>query len=245
MNAELMQMFTTLKLKHAMKSYEGLASDPSILSKLSIDEVLNTILTEELNCRENNRRKILLKLAKIPLLSDLKDVSYDEERGQEFVKIMASLKSMEWIVNGMNLCIYGASGTGKSWLSSAIANEAVRRGMSVCYSNASDLISDLVDKKLQGRRAYANARKVLMGKRLLVIDDFCLRAPNDQEQNVLFDVLNDRLGKRSTLVTSQKDRNLWIEDMGVTPIAEAIAERLCANAWSLTLEGKSRRSALN
>lgn len=108
MNAELMQMFTTLKLKHAMKSYEGLASDPSILSKLSIDEVLNTILTEELNCRENNRRKILLKLAKIPLLSDLKDVSYDEERGQEFVKIMASLKSMEWIVNGMNLCIYGA-----------------------------------------------------------------------------------------------------------------------------------------
>lgn len=241
MNAELKQMFDTLKLRHAMNSYEGLASDPALLSKLSLDEALCTIFTEEINSRESNRRKMLMKLAKIPLPSDLKDVSYDEERGQGFVKIMASLKSMEWIMNGMNLCVYGASGTGKSWLASAIANEAVRRGMPVIYGNASDLLADLADRKSQGRRAYASARKSLLGKRLLVIDDFCLRAPDEQEQNVLFDVLNDRLGKRSTLVTSQKDRNLWIEDMGVTPIAEAIAERLCASAWSLTLGGRSRR----
>ncbi len=243
MNTELKQMFNALKLKHAMGSYEGLASDPALLSRLTLDEVLCTILAEEINSREGNRRKMLMKLAKIPLLSDLKDVSYDEERGQGFVKTMASLKSMEWIMNGMNLCIYGASGTGKSWLASAIASEAVRRGMPALYANASDLLAELVDRKSQGRRAYASARKSLLGKRLLVIDDFCLRAPDEEEQNVLFDVLNDRLGKRSTLVTSQKDRNLWIEDMGVTPIAEAIAERLCAGAWSLTLGGRSRRGA--
>ena len=159
MNAELKQMFDTLKLKHAMNSYEGLASDPALLSKLSLDEALCTIFTEEINSRESNRRKMLMKLAKIPLPSDLKDVSYDEERGQGFVKIMASLKSMEWIMNGMNLCVYGASGTGKSWLASAIANEAVRRGMPVIYGNASDLLADLADRKSQGRRAYASARR--------------------------------------------------------------------------------------
>ncbi len=245
MNLELAEMFSVLKLKYALESYKALNSDPNLLEKLSLDDALSTILSAEITSRESNHQAMLLRMARIPLLGDLSDISYDDERGQQFVKVMAGLKSMEWIKNAQNLCIYGASGTGKSYLSSVFAREAVRKGLSVLYCNAADLQAELVVKKNSGRHDYGLMRKNLLNKKLLIIDDFCLRAPDDAEQSVLFDILNDRTGKRSTLVTSQKDRNLWIEDMKITPMAESIAERLCANAWNLVLEGNSRRKTLN
>lgn len=97
MNLELAEMFSVLKLKYALESYKALNSDPNLLEKLSLDDALSTILSAEITSRESNHQAMLLRMARIPLLGDLSDISYDDERGQQFVKVMAGLKSMEWI----------------------------------------------------------------------------------------------------------------------------------------------------
>ncbi len=245
MNLKIKQALQQLNMRHAVEAYEALADDHNLLASLTLDDALESILTTEINGRDRTRQTMLLKMAKIPMLAQLKDVIYDEVRGTEFSKFMSKLAPMQWVDNCENVCIYGAAGTGKSWIASALAREVATRGKSVVFWNASDLASTLVEHKHDGNGPYQRFRRTLKGKKLLVLDDFCLQAPSEEQQGVLYDVLNDRTGLASTLVTSQKDRNLWIENMGPTPISESIADRLTCNAWELTLGGNSRRHTLS
>ena len=244
MNLKLKEAMKQLNMRFALEAYEALDHDQQLLATITLDNALESMLNAEINGRDRVRQAMLLKVAKIPFPATLNDISYDEERGTTFSKFMSMIVPMQWMEQGENICIYGAAGTGKSWIASAIAREAAIRGRSVVFWNAADLAATLVERKRDSNSAYQRQRKALKSRKLLIIDDFCLKAPNDEEQAVLFDVLNDRTGRFSTLVTSQKDRNMWIENMGATPLAESIAERLNANAWELVLTGNSRRHTL-
>ena len=245
MNLKIKEALVQLNMRYAVDAYEALDQDHNLLAKLTLDDAMESILTTEINGRDRARQTMLLKVAKIPMLAQLKDVIYDEVRGTDFSKFMSKLVPMHWIDNSENVCIYGAAGTGKSWIASALAREVATRGKSVVFWNAADLVATLVEHKHDGNGPYQRFRRTLKSRKLLVIDDFCLQAPTEEEQGVLYDVLNDRAGVNSTLVTSQKDRNLWIENMGLTPISESIADRLTSKAWELTLGGNSRRHTLN
>ena len=243
MNCQIIELFKTLKLTFASGEYTSLSESHELLASLSLDDALLAMLTAEVDGRENRKRKFLLGNAGIPLPAELNDISYDENRGPDFAKRMSTIKSLSWTTTGDNLIILGPSGSGKSFIAAALGRESCRKGISTLFISASDLASELLERKAMGNAKYKSARKNYMRKALLIIDDFCLTAPNSDEQSVLFDLINDRYGKKSTIITSQKDKNCWIEDMGVTPIAEAIAERLCANSRTLTLgEGSRRRT---
>ena len=244
MNLKVKEAMMQLNMRFAVEAYEALDHDQKLLASITLDDALESILSSEINGRDRRRQAMLLKTAKISLSATLNDLSYDAERGNDFSKFMSMAVTMQWMENGENICIYGAAGTGKSWVASALARETAVRGRSVMYWNAADLAATLVERKHDSNSSYQRFRKAIKSRKLLIIDDFCLKAPNEEEQAVLFDLLNDRTGRFSTLVTSQKDRNMWIENMGATPLAESIAERLTANAWELTLRGNSRRHTL-
>lgn len=245
MDLKIKEAMKQLNMRFAIEAYDALDHDQKLLASITLDQALVSILSAEVNGRDRARQAVLLKVAKIPLPATLNDISYDEERGSDFSKFMSMVVPMQWMERGENICIYGAAGTGKSWIASAIARETAIRGKSVMFWNAADLTATLVERKHDGNGTYQRFRKMLKSRKLLIIDDFCLKAPNDEEQAALFDLLNDRTGRYSTLITSQKDRNMWIENMGATPLAESIAERLNANAWELFLAGNSRRHTLN
>ena len=245
MNLKIKEALQQLNMRFALEAYEALDQDHNLLASLTLDDALESILTTEINGRDRARQTMLLRVAKIPMLAMLKDVIYDEARGAEFSKLMSKLAPMQWVDNCENICIYGAAGTGKSWIASALAREVATRGKTVVFWNAADLASTLVERKHDGNGPYQRFRRTLKSRKLLVIDDFCLQAPTEEKQGVLYDVLNDRASVNSTLVTSQKDRNMWIENMRPTPISESIADRLTCNAWELTLGGNSRRHTLN
>ena len=97
----------------------------------------------------------------------------------------------------------------------------------------------------KGSDIYLRQRKSLASRSLLTLDDFGLTPYSPQEQDILFDVLNDRYGRKSLLVTSQKTPDRWIEDMGGGAMAEAIAERIAKNNYTLVVEGDSLRSSLS
>ena len=81
----------------------------------------------------------------------------------------------------------------------------------------------------------------MQNQRLLVLDDFCLTPPSVEDTQSLFDIMNDRSGKHSTLVTSQKDAKRWVEEMGISAVGEAVAERIEANSITMVLGSGSRR----
>ena len=241
MSTQLIELFKNLKLKYAASAYQSLQEDQTLLASLTLDDALLSIFSAETDGRSRQRQIMLLRMSKIPVFSELSDISYDDNRGMEFSKIMGRLRSLSWIETGHNVCILGSSGSGKTFISAAIAREATRKGYSVLFSNARDLAAGFTELRAQGSRVYMQVRKRLQNQRLLVLDDFCLTAPSVEDTQSLFDIMNDRSGKHSTMVTSQKDSKRWIEEMGISAVGEAVAERIEANSITMVLGTGSRR----
>ena len=241
MSTQIEELLKDLKLKYAVSAYQSLQDDQKLLASITLDDALLSLLTAEIDGRSKQRQIMLLRMSKIPVLSELSDIAYDENRGQKFSKLMARLRTLSWIETGHNVCILGSSGSGKTFISSAIAREATRKGYSVLFSNARDLAARFTELRAQGSRVYAQARKRLQNQRLLVLDDFCLTPPSVEDTQSLFDIMNDRSGKHSTLVTSQKDAKRWVEEMGISAVGEAVAERIEANSITMVLGSGSRR----
>ena len=241
MSTQIIEVLKTLKLKYAAAAYQSLEEDQKLLASLTLDDALLSILSAETDGRSKQRQEMLLRMSKIPVLAELSDISYDENRGPEFSKLMGRLRSLSWIETGNNVCILGSSGSGKTFISAAIAREATRKGYSVLFSNARDLAAKYTELRSQGSRVYMQARKRLQNQKLLVLDDFCITAPSVDDTQSLFDIMNDRSGKHSTMVTSQKDPKRWIEEMGISAVGEAVAERIEENSITMMLGIGSRR----
>ncbi len=238
-------MLSQLKLKYAKQAYKTLAGDENLMATTTVDNALMSIISAEIDGRTQARRKMLLTMAKIPLPSELRDISYDDNRGPEFTKLMTRVRTMSLFETGSNLCILGSSGSGKTFIASALAREAVNKGFETCYVNARDEATLLAEKRHQGAVAYQQARRRLLRQRLLILDDFCLSKPTDDEVQSLFDILNDRSGKHSTMVLSQKDHNRWLEEIGITAIGEAVVERIMSSSVTIVLGPGSRRKTLD
>ncbi len=112
MSTEITEILRTLKLKYAMEAYRQLSKDESLLATITLDDAFQAVLTAEIDGRAAARRKMLLKMAKIPVPAEMRDVSYDENRGQAFAKKMARVRTMSLFETGSNLCILGSSGSG-------------------------------------------------------------------------------------------------------------------------------------
>ena len=143
MSTQIEELLKDLKLKYAVSAYQSLQDDQKLLASITLDDALLSLLTAEIDGRSKQRQIMLLRMSKIPVLSELSDIAYDENRGQKFSKLMARLRTLSWIETGHNVCILGSSGSGKTFISSAIAREATRKGYSVLFSNARDLADSL------------------------------------------------------------------------------------------------------
>ena len=234
MSTQIIEVLKTLKLKYAAAAYQSLEEDQKLLASLTLDDALLSIVSAETDGRSKQRQEMLLRMSKIPVLAELSDISYDENRGPEFSKLMGRLRSLSWIETGHNVCILGSSGSGKTFISAAIAREATRKGYR-------DLAAKYTELRSQGSRVYMQARKRLQNQKLLVLDDFCITAPSVDDTQSLFDIMNDRSGKHSTMVTSQKNPKRWIEEMGISAVGEAVAERIEENSITMMLGIGSRR----
>jgi DNA replication protein DnaC len=172
----------------------------------------------------------------------LKDVIYSDERGTDLRQNLSQLATLDFIRKGQNVNIFGPTATGKSFLASALARKACASGFSTTYSGTRELIEDM--KLKLGTAGYVNKRRSLKGRALLILDDFALTLYDNDDQAILFDVLNDRYGKKSTIIVSQKTPIVWNQEMSGTTLAQSIVSRASSNNFSLVLKGKSMRARL-
>ena len=239
----LVNALRQLELKDAADAYGQMLAEPSLIESMSAEDLLLNLLAVEENARNKRRQEALLKHCKAAICAFPSDLRYDRERGAKFKEEMAVLLTMNFVKHGQNLTVFGGSGSGKTFIASLLTRQCCAMGKSAAFFNTKDLIAKLISSK--GSDSYLRQRKSLASKSLLTLDDFGLTPYSAQEQDILFDILNDRYGRKSLLVTSQKTPDRRIEDMGGGAMAEAIAERIAKNNYTLVVEGDSLRNNLS
>jgi len=202
---------------------------------LAFEERFGLLVEREVVHRENRRLRRLLQVAMLKERACVEDLDFRARRGLDRSQI-ASLSSCDWIRSGQNLVIHGATGCGKTFLGCAFAHQACRQGLSALYLRAPRLFEELTLCHADGsfRKRLAAIAKV----DLVVIDDFAISPIGPRERNDLLELLDDRVGGRSTLVTSQLPPDHWHDYIGDPTLADAILDRLLHNAHKIHLEGK-------
>lgn len=168
----------------------------------------------------------------------MEDIDYRHPRGLDKAQ-MLKLAECQWIKEHQNLIITGPTGIGKTWLACALAHKACREGYSALYTRLPRLLQDIGISKGDGR--YPKLMKDLAKTDLLILDDWGLSPLKGDQLRDLLEVLEDRHGLRSTLVTSQLPVDNWHDYLGDPTLADAILDRLIHNAHRIPLRGESMR----
>ncbi len=201
-------------------------------------EWLALLLDHEATWRNDRRLALRLRHAKLRHHAVPEDVDYRATRGLDR-RLFDMLLKGDWIAAHENCAIIGPAGVGKSWLACAIGHKACRDNRSVLYTRLLRLIDDLSLAKGDGR--IAARMKSLARVDLLVLDDWGLEPLDGNARHHLLEILEDRYGRRSTMVTSQLPVARWFDLIGDPTYADAILDRLVHNAHRLELSGESMR----
>jgi DNA replication protein DnaC len=195
----------TLGLHGMARAFVNLAANPEA-AELTHAEWLGLLLDHEATDRQDRRLRARLRYARLRHQASIEDVDYRSPRGLDRA-LFQSLAGGRWIEEAQNLIIEGPTGVGKSWLACALGHKACRDNRSALYQRVPKLFGDLAVARGDGR--YARLLRALGGVQLLILDDWGLEPLDDQARHDLLEILEERYGRRSTIVTSQLPVTWW------------------------------------
>lgn len=233
----MLEKLESLKLTGMLKAYSEQTQMPDC-EALTFDERFGLLLDREA-CERDNRRLIYrLRKAKLRLAACVEDIDYRHPRGLDR-SVMLQLAGCGWIRTHDNCIITGPTGAGKTYLACALGQKACREGYSAVYLRMPRLFRDLAVAKGDGRytRMLADFARV----DLMILDDWGTERLTDEQRRDLFEILEDRYDRKSTLVAAQLPVKHWHEAIGEPTLADAILDRLIHNAHRITLKGESMR----
>ena len=204
--------------------------------QLAFEERIALLLEREVTQRENSRMGRLWKACQPKERGAvIEDIDYRGRGGLDRAQL-ASLASCEWIRQSQSLLIHGATGAGKTYLACALAHQACRAGLSAWYVRAPRLFEELSLCHADGtfRKRLAAIAKI----QLVIVDDFAISPIGPRERNDLLELLDDRVGSRASIITSQLPIEHWHEYLNDPTLADAIMDRLIHCSHKIHLHGK-------
>ena len=207
-------------------------------TKLSYAEFLELTLNDEIHRRETTNVATRLRSASVDLDQTFERFDWDAAITVDRDRLK-DLFSLEFISRKENVLICGPVGVGKTFIANALAHSACRRGHKVLMLRASTMFKKL----LQSRADNSHGRELikLISPELLIIDDFGLQRLSDEQSTDFYEVVVERYGRTSTVMTSNRDVHEWMALFDDPIMANSALDRLAHNAHQLVIEGESYR----
>ena len=228
----------TLKLDGMVQAFIELEAQEETRN-LSHAEWLALLLDREAADRGTRRFHTRLRAARLRhSQATVEDVDYRTPRRLDKA-LFQQLITCRWIAEHRGLLITGPCGVGKSWLSCALAQKACRDGYTVHYARVPRLFADLDLAHGDGR--FARLFRMLVKVDLLVLDDWGPDRLSANQRRDFMEIVEDRHGRGSILITSQLPVPSWHEVIAEPTLADAILDRIVHTAYRLELDGPSMR----
>jgi DNA replication protein len=237
LNQQTIEKLHALGLVGMAEAFNEQLQQPD-MDRLSFEERFGLIVERQWTWKENNRMERYLKNARLKLNACVEDIDYKAPRGIDR-SVLMRLMSCEWIRKHQNIIVTGPTGVGKTFIACALANKACREGYRSFYIRSPKFSYQLALGRGDG--SYGKTITKLAKAHVLVLDDLGLAPMTDTERRDLLEVIEERLGHSSTIITSQLPVDHWHEQIGDPTIADAILDRLVHNAHKINLKGGSLR----
>lgn len=208
------------------------------IESLSFEPRLGLLIDREMTERENRRLQSRLRQARLKHHAGIEAIDYQSPRGLDKA-LMLQLSACQWIQESLNLILNGPTGVGKTWLAWALGHKACRQGYSAQYLRAPRRFAELGLAHGDGR--FPKLMKAFAKTDLILLEDGGLAKLTAEQRRDLFELLDDRHGVRSTLITSQLAVDHGHDVIGDPTLADAILDRLVHNAYRINLKGDSMR----
>jgi DNA replication protein DnaC len=202
------------------------------------DELVSMLVESEWDDRNNRRIERHQRNARFRYKANLEQLHFDISRNLDKNLVMR-LAECSFINRHENVLVTGSTGIGKSYIASALGNQACTLGFRVLYTNSSKLFSKLKMAKADGSYLKEIAR--IEKQDLLILDDFGLQPFDNYSRAALMEIIEDRHGKRSTIIASQLPVPQWHDIIGEETVADAILDRIVHDAHRIDLKGESLR----
>ena len=232
-----LEKLNAMKLFGMEKYFRQWLAQPKEKS-LTPAELVGLLVDAEWVYRESRRLDLRIQKAKLKQSACVEDIDYAHPRGLSKA-VMLDLAMSRWVVGKQDVILTGKTGVGKSYLACALGNKACRDGFTVAYRRTSRLFDELAQARVDG--TYPLVLRRLAKIQVLILDDFGLELLGAAQRKELLEVLDDRHGVSSTIVTSQLEPKEWHAVIGDETIADSFCDRLVNKAHRIKLSGESLR----
>jgi DNA replication protein DnaC len=237
MNEQTLQKMRQMKFFGMVRAFRTSIENGSMI-QMTGDEMVSMLVDAEWDDRNNRRIERQMRNAKFRYKANIEQLHFDIDRNLDKNQFMR-MAECTFIGRKENLLITGSTGIGKSFIASAIGNQACTLGFKVLYANTTKLFTRLKMAKADG--SYIREIAKIERQDLLILDDFGLQPLDASNRSVLMEIVEDRHGNRSTIITSQLPVAQWYEVIGEQTIADAILDRIVHDAHRMELVGESIR----
>tara|TARA_R110000751_G_C13771010_1_gene480135 strand:- start:91 stop:798 length:708 start_codon:yes stop_codon:yes gene_type:complete len=228
-----------LRLHGMLRAFNTSLSSQSI--DYTNDELIAYLIQSEWDDRHNRKIERLTRSARFRYSALMENIDYDPSRKINKNQIQR-FANCDFVAQNDNILITGSTGAGKSYMASAIGHQACSLGYKVLYFNTTKLFTMLKTSKADG--SYARQIDRIEKQDLLILDDFGLKGLDNINRHSFMEIIEDRHGKKSTIIASQLPVEAWHDIIGEQTIADAILDRLVHTAHRIDIKGESMRKKL-
>lgn len=235
-NATL-EKLNTMRLHGFANAYREV-TESALERNFSLDELIAHLVEAEYEDRYNRKLKRLIRQARFKQQASFEQINFNQPRGMD-KNMLLRLQQGDWLKKSKDLIITGPTGVGKSFIACALGFQACSQELRTLYFTANKLLDQMTLAKADG--SYFKFMDKIAKTKLLIIDDFGLKQIDHKQCNMLLDLVDERHGSSSTIITSQLPVKSWFDCFMEPTVADAILDRLTNGSYRIELQGESMR----
>jgi DNA replication protein DnaC len=237
MNELILQKMKQMKLYGMSGAFNAALEDPTKIN-LTTDEFISFLVEAEWDDRNNRRIERRIHSARFRYKANVEQIDFKTDRNLD-KNMMNRFAEGGYIDKNENILITGSTGIGKSYIASALGNQACMSGYKVLYASTSKLFAMLKMARADG--SYIKEIAKIEKTDLLILDDFGMQPLDNNNRSALIEIIEDRHGRHSTIIAAQLPVGLWHDAIGDKTIADAVLDRIVHNAHRIEMTGESLR----